>query len=91
MQVTDMQNGEIIKCYRQFGKLKGGSLDNDLIGAAPRAAVESRQLESASDDPRGGVPIFEIEEDQSLAKKLCLVFSLNFESPIHMLGTNSFY
>jgi hypothetical protein len=62
-----------------------------LIGVAPRTAVQSDQLQRASNNGWRRIPIFEIEENQSLAKQLGFMFGFNFQSPRHMLGTDSIY
>ncbi|WP_425905611.1 hypothetical protein [Nitrobacter sp. TKz-YC02] len=84
MQIADVEDSEIVKCRGQIGESHAMVFDNDVVSISTRAAIKSSQFQRDSDDPRCCVPVFEIEEDQSLAEQLGLVLGFDFQSPLNM-------
>ena len=85
MQIADVKDGEIVKCWRKIGESHAMFFDNDVVSVSTRTAIKSSQLQCSSDNPRRCVPVFKIENDQSLSKQLGLMLDFDFQSPLNML------
>ena len=84
MQIAEMKDSEIVKCRGKIGESHAMLFDNDVVSVSTRTAIKSRQLQRSSDNPRRCVPVFKIEEDQSLSKQLGLMLDFDFQSPLNM-------
>src|ERR1700688_1719541 len=91
VKIAEVKDGKIIERRRQPFERERISPDDNFVSVAPRSAIQPGQFQRAADDQRRGVPIFEIKENQSLAKELGLMIGLNFQSPFYMFGANSLY
>jgi hypothetical protein len=83
MQIADVEDSEIVKCREDWRKPRM-LFDYDVVSVSTRTAIKSSHRQRSSDNSRCCVPVFEIEEDQSLAEQLGLMLSFDFQSPINM-------
>ena len=84
MQIADVKDSEIVKCRGKIGESHAMLFDNDVVSVSTRTAIKSSQLQRSSDNPRRCVPVFKIENDQSLSKQLGLMLDFDFQSPLNM-------
>jgi len=84
MQIADVKDSEIVKCRGKIGESHAIFFDNDVVSVSTCTAVKSSQLRRRSDNPRRCVPVFKIENDQSLSKQLGLMLDFDFQSPLNM-------
>jgi hypothetical protein len=89
MQIADVKDCEILKCRGKIGESHTMLFYNNVISVSTRTAIKSSQLQCSSDNPRRRVPVFKIEEDQSLSKQLRLVLDFDFQPPLNMFCANS--
>jgi hypothetical protein len=64
--------------------------DENTIRILAGTAVETGQLERDFDNDRRRVPVFEIEEYQSLTKQLGFMLRFNSQPSLYMVSANSF-